>query len=58
MSTRHILSFFNRRNTMKTIGDKLTAFAVTGVKPGQPEDAYFTIMTNQRTLHSLAQLKA
>jgi peroxiredoxin (alkyl hydroperoxide reductase subunit C) len=28
---------------MKTVGDKLTAFAVTGVRPGQPEDAYFTI---------------
>ena len=28
---------------MKTIGDKLTAFAVTGVKPGQPADPYFTI---------------
>lgn len=28
---------------MKTVGDKLTAFAVTGVKPGQPEDAFFEI---------------
>jgi len=28
---------------MKTIGDKLTHFAVTGVKPGQPEDAFFAI---------------
>ena len=28
---------------MKTVGDKLTKFAVTGVKPGQPEDAFFTI---------------
>lgn len=28
---------------MKTVGDKLTAFAVTGVKPGQPEDAFYTI---------------
>ena len=28
---------------MKTVGDKLEAFAVTGVKPGQPEDAFFTI---------------
>lgn len=28
---------------MKTIGDKLTPFAVTGVKPGQPEDAFFNI---------------
>ena len=28
---------------MKTVGDKLTAFAITGVKPGQPEDAYFSI---------------
>ena len=28
---------------MKTVGDKLEKFAITGVKPGQPEDAYFTI---------------
>ena len=28
---------------MKTIGDKVTSFAVTGVKPGQPEDAFFDI---------------
>jgi lipoyl-dependent peroxiredoxin subunit C len=28
---------------MKTIGDKLEHFAVTGVKPGQPDDAFFTI---------------
>jgi alkyl hydroperoxide reductase subunit AhpC len=28
---------------MKTVGDKITSFAVTGVKPGQPEDAFFTI---------------
>jgi len=28
---------------MKTIGDKLTHFVVTGVKPGQPEDAFFDI---------------
>jgi len=28
---------------MKTVGDKLAPFAITGVKPGQPEDAYFTI---------------
>ena len=28
---------------MKTVGDKLTAFAITGVKPGQPEDAFYTI---------------
>ncbi len=28
---------------MKTVGDKLEAFAVTGVKPGQPDDAFFTI---------------
>ncbi len=31
---------------MKTVGDKLTAFAVTGVKPGQPEDAFYTITEN------------
>ena len=28
---------------MKTVGDKITKFAITGVKPGQPEDAFFTI---------------
>ena len=28
---------------MKTVGDKLEAFAVTGVKPGQLEDAFFDI---------------
>ena len=28
---------------MKTVGDKLEKFAVTGVKPGQPEDAFYTI---------------
>jgi alkyl hydroperoxide reductase subunit AhpC len=28
---------------MKTVGHKLEKFAVTGVKPGQPEDAFFTI---------------
>ena len=28
---------------MKTVGDKLEKFAVTGVRPGQPEDAFFDI---------------
>jgi lipoyl-dependent peroxiredoxin subunit C len=28
---------------MKTVGDKLEAFVVTGVKPGQPKDAFFDI---------------
>ena len=28
---------------MKTVGDKLEAFVLTGVKPGQPEDAFFPI---------------
>lgn len=28
---------------MKTVGDKLTAFTVTGVRPGQPADAFFDI---------------
>ena len=28
---------------MKTVGDKLAPFAITGVKPGQPEDAFYTI---------------
>ena len=31
---------------MKTVGDKLAPFAVTGVRPGQPEDAFYTI-TNE-----------
>ena len=55
---------------MKTVGDKLEKFAITGVKPGQPEDAFFTItdesyagkwkviVTTQRTLHSYVQLKS
>ena len=28
---------------MKTVGDKLEKFAVTGIRPGQPEDAFYTI---------------
>ena len=28
---------------MKTVGEKLEPFVLTGVKPGQPEDAFFTI---------------
>lgn len=28
---------------MKTVGDKLDSFIVTGVRPGQPEDAFFEI---------------
>ena len=28
---------------MKTVGDKLAPFAITGVRPGQPEDAFYTI---------------
>jgi alkyl hydroperoxide reductase subunit AhpC len=28
---------------MKTVGQKLEPFVVTGVKPGQPEDAFFDI---------------
>ena len=28
---------------MKTVGEKLEPFVITGVKPGQPEDAFFTI---------------
>jgi len=28
---------------LKTVGDKLEKFAVTGVRPGQPEDAFFDI---------------
>lgn len=32
---------------MKTVGEKLEPFVVTGVRPGQPEDAFFTI--NERS---------
>ena len=28
---------------MKTVGDKLEPFVITGVRPGQPEDAFFDI---------------
>lgn len=28
---------------MKTVGDKIEKFAVTGVRPGQPADAFYTI---------------
>jgi alkyl hydroperoxide reductase subunit AhpC len=31
---------------MKTVGDKLEPFVVTGVKPGQPADAFFEINEN------------
>ena len=33
----------HKEKNMKTVGDKLEKFAVTGVKPGQPEDAFFEI---------------
>ncbi len=39
-----VTSFNNHlRKNMKTVGYKLEKFAVTGVKPGQPEDAFYTI---------------
>jgi peroxiredoxin (alkyl hydroperoxide reductase subunit C) len=28
---------------MKTVGDKIESFVITGIKPGQPEDAFFDI---------------
>lgn len=31
---------------MKTVGDKLDSFVVTGVKPGQPADPFFDITEN------------
>jgi len=37
------ISFNTQEKNMKTVGDKLTAFTVTGVKPGQPEDVFFDI---------------
>jgi peroxiredoxin (alkyl hydroperoxide reductase subunit C) len=43
---QHVLLGFQthtKGDIMKTVGDKLEKFAVTGVKPGQPEDAFFTI---------------
>jgi peroxiredoxin (alkyl hydroperoxide reductase subunit C) len=33
----------HKGENMKTVGDRLTPFAVTGVKPGQPEDAFYNI---------------
>jgi peroxiredoxin (alkyl hydroperoxide reductase subunit C) len=36
-------SFILKENQMKTVGDKLAPFTVTGVKPGQPDDAFYTI---------------
>jgi hypothetical protein len=50
---------------MKTVGHKLEKFVVTGVKPGQPEDAFFDIteesfagkFTIQKILHLYAQQK-
>jgi peroxiredoxin (alkyl hydroperoxide reductase subunit C) len=35
--------FIIKGENMKTVGDKLEAFVVTGVKPGQPDDAFFDI---------------
>jgi alkyl hydroperoxide reductase subunit AhpC len=37
------LFFYLIRTIMKTVGDKLEEFVVTGVKPGQPQDAFFDI---------------
>jgi len=33
----------HKENKMKTVGDKLEKFVITGVRPGQPEDAFFDI---------------
>jgi lipoyl-dependent peroxiredoxin subunit C len=38
-----VITSHTRRKMMKTVGDKLEPFVVTGVKPGQPEDAFFDI---------------
>jgi peroxiredoxin (alkyl hydroperoxide reductase subunit C) len=49
MYNKHIQNYsvnfhFNtQEKNMKTVGDKLAPFAVTGVKFGQPEDAFFEI---------------
>jgi alkyl hydroperoxide reductase subunit AhpC len=43
---QEVLEVFNshtKEKHMKTVGDKLEAFALVGVKPGQPEDAFFDI---------------
>lgn len=33
----------NKEKNMKTVGDRLEPFIVTGVRPGQPQDAFFDI---------------
>jgi peroxiredoxin (alkyl hydroperoxide reductase subunit C) len=38
-----LFHFTHKEKQMKTVGNKLEKFAVTGVRPGQPEDAFFTI---------------
>jgi peroxiredoxin (alkyl hydroperoxide reductase subunit C) len=35
--------FTHKGENMKTVGDKLEKFAITGVRPGQPSDAFFEI---------------
>jgi peroxiredoxin (alkyl hydroperoxide reductase subunit C) len=35
--------FNTQEKNMKTVGDRLTPFAVTGVRPGQPADAFYNI---------------
>lgn len=32
-----------KKENMKTVGDKIEPFAITGVEPGQPENAFFDI---------------
>jgi peroxiredoxin (alkyl hydroperoxide reductase subunit C) len=40
---QHYIKFTHKGKYMKTVGDKLEPFVVTGVKPGQPENAFFDI---------------
>ena len=43
---------------MKTVGDKLEPFVITGVKPGQPADAFFDIYdTLKKEGYTVEQLR-
>lgn len=43
IDTNVTLILFLKEKYMKTVGDRLGSFVVTGVRPGQPEDAFFDI---------------
>jgi peroxiredoxin (alkyl hydroperoxide reductase subunit C) len=42
----HTAFYLQHKENMKTVGHKLDSFLVTGVKPGQPADAFFDIDEN------------